>query len=450
MGMNLAQATKSLPAQQKLSVARMMIAHKNPYFTSLVIRMIFREVDKESQPMGIGVSRRGVVYWRRDFIDHLTAEQLAVLLLNKSLHVLFRHSDRARAGAFNPEVFNEAADCEINDDLEAAGWTMESVDENGQPCRLLTPSHFKLESHKSAEWYYNEIMQQRAQNQAPPVNHGTARGCGGSGAGGAPGPNEPSGQPQPNGEGDASGSEQGDGGMDGRSEGELEGMRDQVAQGMKKRQAGKGQGSMPLGWQVWSDEELKPPTIRWQDELRQTVRNAFRAVAGNVDRTFKKSNRKQAGLGFGSGRPVLAGWHKPTPNVMIAIDTSGSMGGLMPEIMAEVQSILTEVRGSVSFVSIDAEVQSSGRTADWRVIARESKGGGGTDFRPLFDHIEKMPKNEQPNVVIFATDGCGPAPKDEPDPHVIWLLCGDYTMKPASWGKYISTDKKTTPEAYSE
>lgn len=440
--LKLADATRNLAAGSKLAVARMMIAHRNPYFTTLVTRMIFREVPADSQPMGISVTRRGVVHWRKDYVDRLTAEQAGVLLLSKALHVLFRHSTRARAMGADPKTFNEAADCEIHDDLEAAGWSMDSIDESGAPCRLLTPTHFKLDNGKSAEWYYQEIMQQRAQNQAPPVNHGCGRGRGGSGAGGEASPNEPSGEPQPQGEGDASGGEQS---LDGRSDGELEGMRDQVAKDMQR---GKGVGKLPLGWKVWAEDETKAPVIRWQDELKATVRTALRAVAGNVDRTYKKPNRKQAGLGYGNGAPILAGWNRPTPDVMIAIDTSGSMGGLMPGIMAEVSAILQEIRAPVTFVSIDAEVQSSGRTADWKVIARESKGGGGTDFRPLFTHIENMKRTERPNLVIFATDGCGPAPAEEPDNlHTIWLLCGDYTAKPAPWGRYISTGPKVVPEA---
>lgn len=441
MAMNVSGAGKALPAHHKLAVARMMIAHRNPYFVTLVTRLVFREVPADSQPMGISVSRRGVVYWRKDFVDRLTPEQTGTLLLSKALHVLFRHSARARAMAADPETFNEASDCEIHDDLEAAGWPMESIDESGAPCRLLTPTHFKLVNGMSAEWYYNEIQQQKAQNQKPPVNHGAGRGAGGSGAGGTPSPNEPSGQPQPQGDGDATGGEQG---QDGRSDGELEGMRDQVA---KEMQRGKGAGKLPLGWKVWSEEETKVPVVRWQDVLKSTIRAAIRASAGNVDRTYKKPNRKQGGLGYGAGAPVIPGWHRPVPEVMIAIDTSGSMGGLMPEIMSEVKCILDEIRAPVSFVSIDAEVQSSGRTADWRVIAAESKGGGGTDFRPLYGHIEKMKKKDRPHILVFATDGCGPAPAEEPDDlRTIWLLCGDYTMKPVPWGTYISTNPNAKPE----
>lgn len=437
MTLNTQEATRAMPANLKLQVARMMITSRNPYFTSLVLRMVFKKVEADSQPMGISVSKRGVVYYSEDYIQKLTAEQTGVLLLSKALHILFRHAQRSASMLADPETYNQAADCEIHDDLEAAGWPMDSVDEKGNPCRLLTPSHFKLKNGESAEWYYDELVKQKGLNQKPGVNGGTGRGCGGSGAGGAPSPNEPQGGNQGGGPPDPSVTDPNAPPPEGRSDGELEGMRNDVARALQS--ASKGKGDIPGGWKVWSDDRLAPPVVKWQDELRATFRAAQRIVAGMVDKTFKKPTRKQAGVGYGPGRPILAGWFKPVPKVMVAIDTSGSMGGLMPGIMGEVSNILKEVKGEVSFCSIDTEIQSAGKTSDWKVIAKACAGGGGTSFIPLFQYIEAMPDSERPNIVVFCTDGCGPAPSDPPrGVHVIWLLIGDYTMRPAPWGKYIN------------
>ncbi len=64
------------------------------------------------------------------------------------------------------------------------------------------------------------------------------------------------------------------------------------------------------------------------------------------------------------------------------------------------------------------------------------KGGGGTDFRPIFQDVKQA--RPRPDVLVVMTDGCGPAPEVDPKTaHTIWLLVGDYVRHPAAWGDYI-------------
>ena len=64
----------------------------------------------------------------------------------------------------------------------------------------------------------------------------------------------------------------------------------------------------------------------------------------------------------------------------------------------------------------------------WKV-----KGFGGTDFRPVFDYIQKK-MHEQPDLLLFFTDGYGTAPKRHPAYPVMWVLTSD-GVTPAEWGR---------------
>ena len=61
------------------------------------------------------------------------------------------------------------------------------------------------------------------------------------------------------------------------------------------------------------------------------------------------------------------------------------------------------------------------------------KGGGGTDFRPVFDHIEK---NEvAPDVLVFFTDTWGEFPAEPPPYPVLWIV--DVPGAHVPWGEMI-------------
>jgi predicted metal-dependent peptidase len=52
-------------------------------------------------------------------------------------------------------------------------------------------------------------------------------------------------------------------------------------------------------------------------------------------------------------------------------------------------------------------------------IPASAHGGGGTDYRPAFEWIEKM--GIQPAAVIYMGDMAAVFPEREPDYEVIWL-----------------------------
>ncbi len=122
--------------------------------------------------------------------------------------------------------------------------------------------------------------------------------------------------------------------------------------------------------------------------------------------------------------------------VAIAIDVSGSIGEVeigvfMSNIFALFNAILQQVGYSGVFMLTTADVV-------WAVkipplptvneIAQHTPEGGGTDFRPAFELVNRM--NPPPDVFIFFTDGDGDYPEKAPPYDVLWLLTPDSTKTP--------------------
>jgi predicted metal-dependent peptidase len=96
-----------------------------------------------------------------------------------------------------------------------------------------------------------------------------------------------------------------------------------------------------------------------------------------------------------------------------------------------------EVRGW--FLSCDADVhavvQADGRTP-LEDLVRAIRGGGGTDFRPVFDWVREQ--GMMPSALVFLTDGMGTYP-DQPPPYpVLWVLSPQHQKPP--WGKHVVID----------
>jgi predicted metal-dependent peptidase len=60
------------------------------------------------------------------------------------------------------------------------------------------------------------------------------------------------------------------------------------------------------------------------------------------------------------------------------------------------------------------------------------QGGGGTDFRPVFDWLVRQ--DRAPDALIYFTDAEGTFPRAEPGFPVIWLVKGRH---PVPWGQRV-------------
>jgi predicted metal-dependent peptidase len=120
------------------------------------------------------------------------------------------------------------------------------------------------------------------------------------------------------------------------------------------------------------------------------------------------------------------------PEVMAVIDSSGSVTNrLLERIDGELRRLARS--HSVTVVECDVEIH---QVYKYRPLKRVT-GRGGTDLRPPLE--ADFLRRHRADLVVYFTDGFGPAPEKAPRVHVVWCLVpGGET--PASWGRVIRMD----------
>jgi len=408
---------------QRLSAAILAAELRFPYFATG-----FASLVRRFAPVGtMAMTRAGILLVDPRFLLEITAQQAGEVVAHELLHLLRRHCERMDA---IPQVVREiagiAVDCEINDDLK-------EILLPADPC---LPRKYGLQNGLLAEEYYQEQLkqEQKQDGEAGEEKNGesksgkadVARGKCGSGSGGEAVDGEP----------------EAEAGAKGRSAADLDRIRRDVAEAIQAHVAKKGRGSVPGGILVWSESELKPPKIRWQDQLRRAMRATIATIAGRSDYTRARFSRRQAAVGavarvMGGRVPLMPALCAPRPRVAFGVDTSGSMGTKeLRRAVSEAAGCLRAIGTPVTFLACDAAVHSNREVKSAAELVANLRGGGGTSFTPIFEAVEAL----QPRVdlFVFVTDGQGPAPAVAPRGFdTIWVLVGDFAASPCTWGKQI-------------
>ena len=108
--------------------------------------------------------------------------------------------------------------------------------------------------------------------------------------------------------------------------------------------------------------------------------------------------------------------------IVVAIDTSGSVDeSLLKDFIGEINSIMQSYPNyEIDLITADAKIQSHEVYLPGESLNYEISGGGGTDFRPVFEYIENH--INYPTLLLYFTDGMGTFPKDEPSYDVMWIM----------------------------
>lgn len=116
--------------------------------------------------------------------------------------------------------------------------------------------------------------------------------------------------------------------------------------------------------------------------------------------------------------------------ILFAVDTSASIA---IEVLARVSAIIRRVAQThdVTVVEADDVIR---RTYRYTGPITFVHGRGSTDLRPPLANL--ILSRFRPDVVIFATDGDGPAPASAPAAPVIWLITPG-GVAPATWGRAV-------------
>lgn len=190
-------------------------------------------------------------------------------------------------------------------------------------------------------------------------------------------------------------------------------------------QSAKAQGELPAGLERLV-KDLLYPRVSWRNQLRRYVTSMGRESAD-----WKRPNRKFLESGFYF--PTLK---SKRLEVAFAVDTSGSISDDdLRDFMSEVKGALDSFPSyKVRLFACDAGVHTkvtAERPEDFDDFIDEIRGGGGTDFRPVFDELE----NEPVKALVYLTDGRGTFPDKIPPYDVLWVINNRDVDPP--WGKVV-------------
>lgn len=193
----------------------------------------------------------------------------------------------------------------------------------------------------------------------------------------------------------------------------------------------KAAGKFPAGIKELIDELLGKETINWKQLLRQYIGNKVRSGSKH---SWKRESKRFGVLQKGKlkSRMIRLG---------IAIDTSGSVSAdELHEFMSEIQGIMGSYKTDITIVECDAAVQKVYQLKRHMKVDPKFAGRGGTDFRPVFEHFTAG-KSKRPEMLIFFTDGEGPAP-DKETIKTLWVLTSNAHVKEMPFGRTLQITSK--------
>ena len=434
---------KTPPPDPRLERARYGLLLDTPFFGSLMVRLRVEPGYPRETFCTDGVRIR----YHQGYADSLGEEELKYILCHEILHCALGHI--WRTGGRDLAVWNRACDYVVNqmlDDYAAGAKPAPWIRPQGLLDVKKEPQYRGL----SAEEIYALMMQEK-QPPPPPAGNGSGQdsqdlqdGQDSAMPGKNPGnPDNPANPVQENkpGPGDFEPAAPDSEPQPGQEAGAESGLEAdwQIATAQAERLA-QMKGNCP-GAASELVNQLKAPKVSWRDVLREFIRQRAKN-----DWSFARPNRRHLGRGF-----VLPSLHSERMGRLVAaFDSSGSTRRYVADFATEVQAALDECQPErLDVIVCDAAVQHVQSFEPGDAVTIDAKGGGGTDFRPVFEVIDDPQKaaahdleefDDPPLCVVYLTDLDGSFPAQDPGYPVLWCVPAGArcSRTPPPFGEIIS------------
>jgi predicted metal-dependent peptidase len=398
----MAQYSNLARIEQKLVRARVQLLLHQPFFGTLCLRL---KLVPGSVPT---MATNGkLILYNPAFVEWLTPAELEGALSHETMHCALGH--HCRRGQRDPKGWNDAADYAINPIIIRNKLSLPKG-------VLIDPEYDGL----SAEEIYARRLRE-PQGNAPP-EPGTDHAGGGAGAALAPPQSQPD-HEKPNAGADSSTPQEAWAGGIGEV---LDATYEQGKPASPAEQT-----RQQREWSIAAEQALRtskscgndPGDIeRFLQESRESVQDwrailrEFVAATAPSDYRWSPPNRRfvAAGLYLPSMRWSGVG------TIVIGVDTSGSIGQReLDQFAAEITAIADEAKPeAIHVVYCDSAVQSVQEFGPSDPIQLAPAGGGGTDFRPVFQWVDD--NSITPACLIYLTDLCCLQYPQVPSYPVLW------------------------------
>ena len=409
--------------EKKLAAARTRLILDKPFLGALALRLPLVAADPKWCATSVTDARS--LYFNPAYIDNLSLDQTQFVLAREALHCALSHFARRQHRI--KSRWDIACEYSINpllvkDGLTPPPATIVIAAYEGMTAEEIYP--FIEDDDKDDE---TEELAKSAQDSNPDKG-GSQQGeenreCG---EGKTPQNNEPQsgGDSQSEQQKELEGTS-GAAQPEPLSSSELDALSTQWQQRMagaalQAQQAGKLGGT--LGRLVG---ELLQPKLPWRMLLARYMTQVARD-----DYSYTRPSRRE-------GEMIMPSLRSSQANITVVLDTSGSVSNEeLNEFLSEINTLKTQLRASITLHACDTELSKDGPWffEAWEEfkLPQQFHGGGGTDFRPIFEWIKLQGK--APDMLLYFTDAKGEFPAVEPHYPVLWLVKG---KAPVPWGQRI-------------
>lgn len=185
------------------------------------------------------------------------------------------------------------------------------------------------------------------------------------------------------------------------------------------------QGDAPMSFKRYL-QKLTTAQIPWQRILHNFVSSSI--SAGTDDLSWSVPARRNPYKDV-----LLPGTVDETlPNIVVAVDTSGSISEKELDLFISEIVSLARYTEEITIITCDADVHEKIKVREAGDFFKKLNfsGGGGTDFRPVFNEVKRA------LCLVFFTDGYGTYPEKKPPYPVLWIMTSNHKNPP--FGKVAS------------
>jgi len=404
---------------QKLTRARVQLLIMQPFFGTCCLRL--KLIPGDLPTMATDGSR---IVYNPAFVDQLKPAELEGTLAHEVMHCALGH--QSRRGSRDHGLWNEAADLAINPILTANGFTL--------PAGALIDSEF---TNLSAEEIYARLMR-KTTGGGSGSNQGQQQTNPGGGTANNPQATSNTPVPNPNLDVSSQSAPEPQGQTRGGSTAPIPARPGGFGEVMDATDE-HGQAASPAEklrqeheWSIAAEQALRSAKVcghepsgierpltesrQSQQDWRAILRD-FVAATMPSDYRWTPPNRRY----IASGMYLPSVERRGLGEIVIAVDTSGSIGKLeLEQFAGEISAISEEAQPeAIHVVYCDGAVQSTQEFTASEPVRLEPKGGGGTDFRPAFEWVAK--NDIAPVCLIYLTDLCCHSFPEAPEYPVLWV-----------------------------
>lgn len=380
-------------AKKRLDKSMFRMFQDFPFWAFLIEKCNVKLTEDGRVPTAC-IDRKGNIFFNREFFTSLSDDMVHFVLAHEVMHMLLDH--HSRLGGRQAYLWNVAGDVLINEMLH------EHFLQRGARLDLssyITRQNLNFDidhNTMTTEEVYELIVKNAPKVRPKDPGEGEGGIQDGSDLANFEPGNEPSGQD-----------------IRTSSEDTPQNAKEWADAGLEAATRSRMAGSCPEFMERQIDKLLNPE-VAWNEVLAYYLRNKFCMKSKNRH-TFTPPNRRY----LYQDVILTSRIGKKKPSIAFSIDTSGSMSSDdIAKGVAEMDAIRRMYKVPVYLLEADHTVH----RAKW-VQPNEQipslKGGGGTSFVPVMDHLKETKPDV--DVLVYFTDGWGDFGND-PGFDVIWVV----------------------------